>query len=274
MLWKQPPKFPTHTCVSNSVMNALLAMDGMRLASNYKNLYETPVYEWPAAAVTFFGLADDSVLLAADAEGDHVHIGDSTVPGAGRGVFARRVFAPGEKILPFWGILVYEDLSVAALSHNAAEKNQVYGSGLSSTTAIRWLETSAELKTGQRFWSKRGWHPTHTSAAGSSIATKHCQYHCRCAKDSHHTVWLVPSKRCAAGIVNDGRLNETPGCGDSAAAAAKRMPNVKLGPRKFPVNSTYDITRADVVHLEVTRTIAVGEELFLHYGMNHTALRV
>lgn len=274
MLWKQPPNFPTHTCVSNSVMNALLGMDGMRAASGYKNLYDTPVYEWPAAAVTFFDHAVDFFLLEADAEGDNVQVGSSTVPGGGRGVFARRLFEAGEKILPLWGTLVYEDLSVTALSKDAAEKHRVYGSGVLSTSATRWLQTSAEVKSSQRFWSKRHWHPGHTSVASIDVATKHCQYHCSCVKDEEYIVWLVPSTRCAAGMVNDGRLNKTPGCGDTEAEAAKRMPNVKLGQRKFPVDSTYDITRANVVHLVVTKTITVGEELYLHYGVGHTALRV
>lgn len=271
-LWTHPPALPSHTCVSHNVMNALLLMNGRRVAGVVERLRDLPLFEWPLTAVNFLDQADDDVLLAADAAGNDVRVGISTVPGAGRGVFALRDFQAGETLLPFWGPLVYEDLSAAALSGDPELQNTLYGSGISSTTSLRWLKTAADVHTSRSFWTQTAWRPSHFAVINEYVNTKHCRPYCACM--AHHTcpAFVVPADTCAAGMVNDRRLNTNSDSGDTPAAAAKRQSNAILAHRKYPVCSSKDVTRADAVHLLLTLPIRMGEEFFLDYGREHACM--
>lgn len=154
MLGRQPSGLPTHTCVSNNVIDSLLKTAGARNAGMNESLRKRALSDWPCAAVAFMRQIDDDVLLAANAAGNDVRVGTSTIPGAGKGVFALRDFDVDETTMPFWGTLVYKDLSAAAVSNVPELKNFTYGSGLGTTTAIRWLKTAAEDVTSPDFWAQ------------------------------------------------------------------------------------------------------------------------
>lgn len=269
MLWQQHASLPAHTCVSFNVMDALLAMDGASAAGVHEGLRHEPLDKWPVDAATFFFGVDPGVLLAADAGGNDVEVRTSTIPGAGQGVFALRDFVKGERILPFWGVLVFEDLSDAASSRDARLQSKLYGTGRFSTTARNWLETATQVCTSRGFWDARMWRPGRHPPADSCVATKHCHEFCRCSARAFIPAWVVPSSSCAAGKVNDARRNKTPGSGDTVRAAAKRKANLQLRHRSFPVSATADLVRADVVILLVTKHIRRGDEMFLPYGRSY-----
>lgn len=269
MLWEQHESLPSHTCVSFGVMDALLAMDGASAAGIHDGLRHETLDQWPSDAVAFFHEVDPEALLAADAAGNDVEIRTSTIPGAGRGVFALRDFVKGERILPFWGFLVFEDLSAAAASNDDQEQQKRYGRGRFSTTATNWLHTGTEICTSHEFWDECKWRPGRSPPADPSVATKHCYEFCTCSARAFLPVWVVPSASCAAGRANDARRNKKRGSGDTARAAAKRKTNVELRHRSFPVTTMDDLVCADVVVLLVTRRIRQGEEMFLPYGRTY-----
>lgn len=271
MLGSQHPSLPAHTCLSYNVMDALLAMDRSRAAGVNETLRHVALDQWPSGAASFYERVDSAVLLAADAAGNDVEIRPSTVPGGGRGVFALRDFVEGERILPFCGTLIYEDLSVAATSSIEEERNQLYGKGMFSTSAKRWLDYATQVSTSRGFWDEREWRPG-PRATNPSMATKQCAAFCPCGGGPDIPVWVVPSCSCAAGVINTARRNRTSGAGDTARAAAKRKMNVSLYHNTFPVTTADELVRADVCIVLVTRRIRRGEEFFLRYGRAYGGL--
>lgn len=269
MSWEQHPSLPAHTCVSYNVMDALLAMDGASTEGIHDGLRRVSLDAWPSSAQAFYQNVDSDVMLAADAAGNDVEIRPSAVPGAGDGVFALRNFVKGERILPFWGPLVYEGLYAAATSPVAEHQGKRYGTGVSSTTAKFWLENATEICTSRSFWDATEWRPGQSSRADPSVATKRCHEFCPCGREAYCPVWVVPSSSCASGKVNDARRNRARGSGDTAAAAAKRKKNVRLSHHTFPVTTADELVRADVVVLLVTRRIRAGDELYLPYGKTY-----
>lgn len=269
MLWKQHSSLPAHTCVSYNIMEALLKLDGASAAGVHTELHHVSLGNWASSATAFFEHASTDAMLAADAAGNDVEIRASTIPGAGLGVFALRDFAKGERILPFWGPLVYEGLYAAATSHLEEHQNKWYGSGVASTTAKFWLNNTTEICTSSEFWDVTEWRPGQSFRADPGVTTKRCYEFCPCGRSSKCFVWVVPSSVCAAGNVNDARRNRTRGSGDTTAAAARRKKNVRLTHNKFPVTTFDELVRADVVVLLVTRRICQGEELFLLYGTSY-----
>ncbi|KAK1863897.1 hypothetical protein I4F81_006450 [Pyropia yezoensis] len=100
--------------------------------------------------------ASVSELLAADARSHDVCVGRSSVPGGGRGVFAERRFAAGESVVPFFGLVVYDDLIDAAMSKDPAAHHTTYGAGTFFTTARDWGQRAVEVVTACRFWEGGG----------------------------------------------------------------------------------------------------------------------
>lgn len=161
------------------------------------DLTDLPVDAWPESAQVVLRQASVQDLLAADARAAGVRIGKSSAYRGGRGVFALRPFVVGERILPFFGQLVYDDLMKAANSKSPKVRNRAYGRGAFLIPASKWSKNAAEVRTGCRFWWKGGTYEDRLSSALFSAGFP--------TQDCGRSVWMVPADHCAAGIVNDYR---------------------------------------------------------------------
>lgn len=248
--WEAPMNKPLYTCVSSAVARAIHDMRHPVGITPGRDLQHIPVDYWRQDELQALQVGQQSgSLLLADAAAYGTVVAPSTVHG--RGVFATRRLRKGQRILPFFGQLVYDDLELAALSSSGEERSQTYGNDLMPPhlrcTAWEWLSTSMEVRMHKRFWkgtedcSRMSWVP--------AIGTKACVSRTR---PSARPVWVVPAAFCAARFVNDPRPYQTA--------------NVQFEQLFDPVYSSTQLLAPGVVRMVVLRRIRVGEELFVDYG--------
>ncbi|KAK1859048.1 hypothetical protein I4F81_001646 [Pyropia yezoensis] len=249
-LWEAPGKKPLYTCVSPAVARALQAMPLLVGKLRGRDVAHIPVYSWSQIELQALCTGEQSgALLRADAASYGTVVAPSPVHG--RGVFAARPLRVGQRILPFFGQLVHEDLEEAALSPLAQGPVQTYGGDLVPLhlrcSAWTWLSTSMEVRMHKRFWegavecSRLSWVPE----IGTKVSVSR-------TRPSARSVWIVPASFCAAGSVNDPRPHRTA--------------NVKFEQVFDPVYSAAQLLAPGVVRMVVLRDILVGEELFVDYG--------
>lgn len=149
---------PAHTRLSYAVMHELRKVPAMRAVSHGYDMYRLPVHEWPTGAaevlVRELEVLDEaglSFLLQADASASGTVVRQSSIPGAGLGVFATRSVRVGERILPFYGQVVYHDQQVPARSESARLATELYSAKALpmriATTAERWQTSALQLRT-------------------------------------------------------------------------------------------------------------------------------
>lgn len=198
-------------------------------------------------------------LLAADAHASGTYVAPSSVHGLG--VFAARNISEGELILPFYGQLVYDDLEVATPPGDAPAGAARYGSDSLPRelccTVGHWKRNALQLDVHRDFWedAERRPRPLHVAPY---VATKRCYFSARMA--SPDPVWVVPAPFCAAGLAND------PHAHGNGNAIFSQDPG--------PVCTKEQLVLPWTAHLEVTRDIAVGEEVLVDYGDAYAFLYV
>lgn len=260
LFWEHPVGAPQHTSLPEGVIQELYDNHGLSVACPDAYLDDIPVDRWPDSAFSVLQQASVSDLLAADARAHQVRIGASTVPGGGRGVFAERRFAAGETVVPFFGLVVYDDLIDAAMSKDPAEHNKKYGVGAFSTTARQWGRRAVEMKTACRFWREGGLasprpfsYPLLAEWTPDPVPS--------CSRP----VWVVPAAYCAAGFVNDPRYVSTGVC-EQVPMGKKRRQNVEMVQRWDPVMAANHVTLPHALFLVATVVIKAGAEVFYDYG--------
>lgn len=227
-------------------------------------LSSLPPYLWPLVAQSTFLQVDPGVLLAADAAGNGVRVGASTVIGGNRGIFALRQFEVGERLLPFFGQVIHHDLDFAASGTAGQTRERSYGSGSFWTTARTWGKSSVEMPTSYKFW--RGSAASKIPPAScATVATKRCLTYCPCFR----SVWLVPALCCAAGIVNDYRHVHNADLNQRDQHLPQRQANTELVQRWDPITTADELTQYGTTELLVTRVIVKGQEMFMDYGPDY-----
>lgn len=250
MQWEAPCKKPLYTCVSPAVARAVKAMPLLVGTLRGRDVAHIPVGSWSQVELQALYTGDQSgALLRADAASYGTVVAPSPVHG--RGVFAARPLRVGQRILPFFGQLVYDDLEEAAQSPLAQVPVEAYGGDLVPPhlrcSAWTWLSTSMEVRMHKRFWkgavecSRLSWVPE----IGTKVSVSR-------TRPSARSMWIVPASFCAAGYVNAPRPHRTA--------------NVKFEQVFDPVYSFAQLLAPGVVRMVVLRHILVGEELFVDYG--------
>lgn len=234
----------------------MTVVDGVDLAT-------LPVDQWPTACLERLKQADPSELLRADARGSGVRVGQSTIRGGGRGVFATRDLKVGEHIMPFFGQIVYDSLEEEALSDDAKQRCSRYGTAVCSTTALNWAKTAVEVQVNCTFWEEAGVTPCPCSSS-RRIKAKRGAAVCQC----HNSVWIAPGTSCAAGVVNDYRSVHDDDSSETPPATV-REPNAVLDQAWDPVEGISQLTKAGGIYVLVTAPIMEGEEVCLDYGEDY-----
>lgn len=253
---------PAHTRLPYAVMNELWKVPAMQAASQGYDLSRLTVDEWPRDAVQVLVRELDVLnesglgfLLQADAAACGTEVRRSTIAGAGLGVFATREFTVGERLLPFYGQLVYHDLQVPARSGSARLATKRYGAGALpmriATTAERWQTCALQLRTATSLWSVT----SSSRAAASMVPSAVSAVVDRATAQSRVPVWVVPSECCAAGKVNDPHPHP--------------VANTSFEQRIDPVCARKDLIKSWCGRLRVTADIQAGEEVTVPYGRLH-----
>lgn len=259
--WEPPPLMPAYTRLSPAIVDELSGVAGMAAASSGYNLYERAVHRWPRRAIDVLlreqqvlGETGQGRLLEADAEANGTVVQRSTVPGAGLGLFATRAFSAGDKLLPFFGQIVYHDLQVPARSNRPRTSQRLYGLGVLppplATTARNWMFTGLQLRAHSSLWQS-----SSSSLQGTMVPT-FVGSNMGLSSDAYpRPVWIVPADFCAAGRVNDPRPH--------------LLANVKYVQRFEPVSVCDQLIQADCAFLLVTHDIQAGEEILAIYGRRY-----
>lgn len=260
LFWEHPAGAPQHTCLPQGVMQELYDKHALSLACPGVYLNDTPVDRWPMSAFSVLQKASVSELLAADARSHDVCVGRSSVPGGGRGVFAERRFAAGESVVPFFGLVVYDDLIDAAMSKDPAAHHTTYGAGTFFTTARDWGQRAVEVVTACRFWEGGG-----VAQPRPFSYTVLKEWQPDPLKSCSRPIWVVPAPYCAAGMVNDPRC-VTRDAREQVPPGKKRTANVEMVQLWDPVLMASQVTLPGALFLVATVDIEVGSELFFDYG--------
>lgn len=253
--WASPAGMPAYTCLTPAVVNLLQATPLMRETTRRRDLVGVPVGAWDDSEIHVLGEAVfSSALLAADASASGTEVLQSTIHG--RGVFATRDMRPGERILPFTGQLVYDDLEACALS--ARWSGITYVSPRiprhMRCTAKSWLSRAIELDMDADLWDAPAdvVCPTRVPEA---ICTKACV---RTYEGPTRSVWIAPAEFCAAGFVNDYR----PG----------REVNAQFEQAHDPLMTAEQLLVPGAAHILVLTDVKAGEEIVVDYGSSYCSL--
>lgn len=269
LFWDHPPGAPKHTCVSEGVLSALYSDYRMESVCPGVDLTDLSVDAWPEPALSVLLDANGEDLLAADGRGKGVRLGPSSIDGAGRGVFAERSSRRGERILSFFGTIVYDCLDTAALSNDWQMHQTVYGSGSFSTTALHWGGYSIELRTGCRFWRAEAL-ATPTDFCPSMLRKKvNGKRKKRPLGECTRAVWIVPARYCLAGLVNDNRDVSKNVQKNGQRRRVPRASNVTMEQRWNPVITSRHVTLPCAIEMVATRAIRAGAEFFFDYGKEY-----
>lgn len=259
--WTPPPRLPAYTRLSTAVVDELAGVAGMAVASDGYDLYARAVHRWPRRAIDILlreqqviGETGQGRLLEADAEANGVVVQQSTVPGAGLGVFATRAFSAGDELLPFFGQLVYHDLQVPARSTRPRTSERLYGLDKLppplATTARNWMFTGLQLRAHSSLWQ------SSSSYLQGAMVPTFVGSEMGLSSDAYpRPVWIVPADFCAAGRVNDPRPH--------------LLANAKYVQRFDPVIYCDQLIKANCATIVVTRDITAGEEILAHYGRRY-----
>lgn len=252
--WQPPRGLPLYTAIPTWLLNWLNDNHGLSRCINGRNLSGVPLDQWPLGGVSALLRADTEDLLQVDCDYNDVFVARSTIEGAGRGVFAARDFAIGDRILPMTGQIVYDDLTAALTSADPSLAIRRYAAASRvhcfSSTPLYWARFSVQLETRFPFWGSRS-GPRFYDAAGAS-----------------RPIWIVPARFCAAGVVNDPRHVRSDGSVSSAESVGRAV-NTVFDTVHPLIDDTSLLVGPGPVYLRVTKPIMEGEEFFVDYGSEY-----
>lgn len=201
-----------------------------------QNLFQVSVAEWGDNDVAKLMSVDASMLLACDATHHHVEVRNSTIPGAGLGVFATTDLEKGEIVGWYHGKIVFEDsMGIVAKLHG------MIGRGRLAISLDRFstyaLKVNCDI---EDFDYKPRGNPLKT-------------------------IYVVPLEFTVASYINDARQVEFM---DVNTSRTHRLPNVGLVTNS-DIELPDGICNPSLVQALTTRPIKKEAELFTSYGTRY-----
>ena len=229
--WKSPPGLPPLQYLPEHILRYI--------ATTYKDYsmliqYKHASYiKWSTKWKSRFNQLDVDSLLATELCLLGLELRKSTIPNAGLGIFAGRDFGKNETIGLFYGMLLYDNVSIGAGSKSQA----LIGEGILAQPRNEFAKWSTKIK-----WE-------------GSIANSP-------APGDQVLVWVYPHKFCAMRYINDARDVS------SSSTATTRSNNVRFVDVRTKPSST-SLQRSDLIKVTALRNIRKGEELFIDYGVDY-----
>ena len=195
----------------------------------------TPMLQWSSEWNRRLNEMDPNVLLAHECTQRNIFIKKSLInsPLSGLGVFAGKTFAEGDIIGFYYGGIVYGDIGKKVML------SRTYGEGVLAVNPSQFNKWSISIR--HEFISTNG--------------DKFCG-------------WIFPAPFCASRYINDARYHESDKSTPDERKKNPRTSNVEfVVDRKARLNR--DFERYNVVSIKTTRTVKVGEELYMDYGIDY-----
>ena len=198
------------------------------------DLYRTkPLIEWPPLWRARLHQMDPDVLLGFEIAASNLEMKQSSIPGAGKGIFTKVRIPPDTVIGYYYGAVVYVNLSI-----NKARRPGTYGEGILEFDVNdfeKWaVELNRKTETGQ-------------------------------------TVWIFPAPFCAMRMINDARYREDEVGRPTRAQIAANPDHYRHNNVRFHDvsnrQSMSDFRSHGMVEIRSLRNvIPAGSELFVDYG--------
>ena len=199
-----------------------------------------PYNQWSSVWRSRFNQLDKDTLLGVDLMYSGLELRQSTIPGAGMGIFTTRRFGVNEVVGHYYGTLVYGGMPVERT------RSGTHGEGIMAFNGEEFAKWALELT-----WT--------LPPRGQTAKTK----------QDGTTVWIYPAPFCAMRFINDARRTDKeprpPQTGTAANVTPDRQNNVRFRPIPRPDNAT-PLRKSSVVRVVAMVNIPAHTELFVCYG--------
>ncbi|KAK1864837.1 hypothetical protein I4F81_007375 [Pyropia yezoensis] len=319
-VWEPPPGLPCHSALSLELVRYFTGRWAMQAdAERVGRVAQTPglprpgadvgvevarlegvgVGSWPRLYQCALAVEDAEVALHVSAAHLRLYVAQSRLAGgtAGRGVFALRLFKRQDAIGPFWGAIVYADLTKQRVKTPRYAASVL---GAHGPTARKFSERAMEVVFDDLDVDGPNDAVEADVGGGGPGNQEHADVrprHQRRRRGVPTSLFIIPPPLCVTGYVNDGRatspvdaeatLAQTgAGPADSdgrrGGAGGRRCdredvwlvrPNVAIVANvddEQPVRPTpAHFVRPDMMVIIALRDTAVGEELVADYGPDY-----
>jgi DNA modification methylase len=234
MNWTAPPGLSPMQYLPPHILHFV---SGIYLDYSLYRTYQRVAYrKWVSSWRQRFNELDSKHLLAHELGVLGLELRESTIPGAGMGIFTNHEIGDKEVVGHFYGALIYDNLGIG----KNKDSSEMIGEGVMSVPVNEFSKWAVQVD--------------HKAKINNSNDPAD-------ATD----VWVYPFPFCAMRYINDGRRPTTDDTQGDLANPAPDRNNVNWSiPRKTPTNVGFQDPA--LITIVANRNIPTNSELFVDYG--------